>query len=1746
MARAAPIGTSQKNRRERFMSMLDRRKSLVELLFVIMLTSGVVPLSRAGDEVFDARGMNPNRPFFSQLPYEQIDPLNGNLLLLFTDLSLPGNAGFDLKIQRSYNSKIFRDQTFGSVDWDSWAGVGWSLHLGRVKTTSQDLPLAFEMHDGSSHKLFPWFVDGSGKYVTRDYWLYDRSGTAPKLQLTNGIVYTFDKTVQFSSVNSYYRYPTRIEDAFGNRVDITYSTASNAPPDAFDKITQYLGPPSNPGSQKREITFTTEAVGSHKRLKTMTYSSRTWTFEYEPTSQLDLPTKVTPPVGRPWKYGYTISGSIQGELTSLTTPNGGTISYSYGTQGGGVGALAPHFYYGTDSTPVTARVVASRTSGGRDVPAGTISYAYAQGANNDRTVVTSPASCGQSATGNTTEYTFLGVGDGIASTPVWRVGLLGQRDVKAPDGTVLETEVLAWRPPASEDSISTATEQIGQNIDAGIYAPVVAIRTITRGGQTYTTTNTYHSQAYAANGANFNDYGRPYQVDETGDAGTRTTLRTFQYGFTSYIKDRVATETVTVGSESFKRSWVYASATGFPTDEYGWGGTTTNGIHTQFAATTTGTGNIESVTDGNNHKTSYTYDWGVRKNVQTPAYPSVDTMRRVINSDGTIQSETRRLDENSGAGYRTSYTYDNLMRIKTVTPPEGAQTSYDYDDGNPTGSSFVKRSRGTTFLQTNLDGFGRPSGTENAVGVKTDVSYDACGRKSYESLPFDSTHSQDTSGFAYQYDALGRTTSRANPGTPASSVSYRYAGTGLTGVDVEVTDEESTDQNPRKTVQQWAAFGDPGEARLAAITLDSGGTLAQTTNYTYNALGSLTGVSGDGSRGRSFTYTVKNELLTETHPEKGTTTYTYDSAGNMATAEDALGLKRLGYDANNRLICVDQPPAASTACSSITADDVTIGYDRGDNRTSLSLDTSVSSTFTFDGADRLTTRTDTVTGAPQSFVTGYSYDTRDNLEVLTYPAPSTTAVKYTYDAGNRITDIRQNGTSSTWAGGFGYHPSGAPESFTAGNGVITGTTYTGRQWTDLVKVGVSTDVSTDERRVLGLDYGYDKVGNVTSVADNTTGRSGFGQVLTPDHLDRVATATGPWGSVTYGVSAFGDRNSRTLAGATTTYAYDSSTGRLTGLTGAETDSFGYNDVGSLTSASGATYSYTLRSMLKTATVGGSTTTYGYDGDDLRMKKSGPSSTRYYVHGPGGSLLSEFASCGAGVERVRDYVYAGSRLVVAVRQTPTVAFTVAGSSVLEGPGAVATVEVTLTTTSGCPTTSEASVSYATSNGTALAGSDYAAVSDILRFREGSISGAVQTIQVPILDDEALEQPETFNLSLAIYSGASLGAQRTHMVTIQDDDVPSLTLVAPANATVSESGAWMTAQPAVRIQTKDGNATVGPVSVSYSGSGGTAVAGSDYQASGTVPIPKGTLSGTVTPIPVTILYDGLAEGDETFNLNLSNPVQARIDTPSTTVVTIADDDVRATKTVAGAEEPGGTVVYTISLIRPGTGVPATQTRLTDTLPAELTVTQATAPSGTVSTNGKTVTWTGALAALGAVDVTMQATIASGAAGAQVSNQGTVLFDGNGDGVKEAQALTDDPTLPGAADPTVFQVGTGPVSYYTLTPCRLVDTRNPTGSLGGPALGGQADRTFSLRGVCEVPATARALAVNLTVTGATGSGNLRLHPPGLLGNTSSINYTAGLTRANNAIVALDAQGRVAVFCNQPVGSTVDFILDVNGYFE
>jgi glucose/arabinose dehydrogenase len=121
-----------------------------------------------------------------------------------------------------------------------------------------------------------------------------------------------------------------------------------------------------------------------------------------------------------------------------------------------------------------------------------------------------------------------------------------------------------------------------------------------------------------------------------------------------------------------------------------------------------------------------------------------------------------------------------------------------------------------------------------------------------------------------------------------------------------------------------------------------------------------------------------------------------------------------------------------------------------------------------------------------------------------------------------------------------------------------------------------------------------------------------------------------------------------------------------------------------------------------------------------------------------------------------------------------------------------------------------------------------------------------------------------------------------------------------------------------------------------------------------------------------------------------------------------------------------------------------------------------------------------------------------------------------------------------------------YFTLAPCRLVDTRG-TGPRGGPPLAAGAVRNFDLDGVCGVPATAKALAVNVTVTQSTAAGDVRMWAQGgLQPTTSVISYRPGRARANNGIVSLGPTGGLSVFAGMPPSGTVHFILDVAGYFE
>jgi hypothetical protein len=123
-----------------------------------------------------------------------------------------------------------------------------------------------------------------------------------------------------------------------------------------------------------------------------------------------------------------------------------------------------------------------------------------------------------------------------------------------------------------------------------------------------------------------------------------------------------------------------------------------------------------------------------------------------------------------------------------------------------------------------------------------------------------------------------------------------------------------------------------------------------------------------------------------------------------------------------------------------------------------------------------------------------------------------------------------------------------------------------------------------------------------------------------------------------------------------------------------------------------------------------------------------------------------------------------------------------------------------------------------------------------------------------------------------------------------------------------------------------------------------------------------------------------------------------------------------------------------------------------------------------------------------------------------------------------------------------------FFTLTPCRVVDTRNPNGALGGPELSAGQSRTFTVTGNCGIPADAKSIVVNVTAVNPSASGNFQIYPGDAFPlGTSTLNFTASVNLANNATLLLATNGAGSIGVkNGSASGVVDFVLDVVGYYK
>jgi hypothetical protein len=240
---------------------------------------------------------------------------------------------------------------------------------------------------------------------------------------------------------------------------------------------------------------------------------------------------------------------------------------------------------------------------------------------------------------------------------------------------------------------------------------------------------------------------------------------------------------------------------------------------------------------------------------------------------------------------------------------------------------------------------------------------------------------------------------------------------------------------------------------------------------------------------------------------------------------------------------------------------------------------------------------------------------------------------------------------------------------------------------------------------------------------------------------------------------------------------------------------------------------------------------------------------------------------------------------------------------------ATFTVSLTTAGTQPIT----VNYATADGTARAYYDYMPTSGTLTFAPGQTS---QTVNVPLVFEGAYDPPETFTLNLSGANVANLVRAQATGTILSSLPVPSLT-VNDVSVTAGTSG---TTSATFTVSMVLGGNMDG-VTVNYTTADGTATAGSDYTAtSGTLSFAATQTSLTVT---VPVLGDPNADPNETFTLNLTNPVGATLTRAqgTATIVSSAPLPSLSVNDVSVANEAGGMwALFTVNL-SPAAATPVT---------------------------------------------------------------------------------------------------------------------------------------------------------------------------------------------------------------------------------
>lgn len=1053
-------------------------------------------------------------------PNERIDLFTGQLQLQNVDIEIPGNGGFDIKVERTYESRV--------ADRVEPVGLNWSIHFGRLKAglvgpnvcaTMFNSTYVFELPDGRKQSFYrpdstiagiASGISNPPAYISPSLWRLDCISSTSDA----GFVVTSPEGMRYEMTSdrgpapdgAIYIYASRISDRNGNYIQLTYAkTSTNYP---------LLSAVSAPLDGRR-LTFTYSADNLLSAISTN--DGRRWQYAYQRqqlapsagTSNYFQLTQVTRPDGTSWRYQYHVptavyaptnpAGASAAQVKMVTYPWGGTVTYDF-TYASAPGDLFSTYWF---------RVLKSKTSS--DGGTWNFTYAFSRSVGDtDTTTVTAP-----DKTIVAKHYGY----NSVDSTTCWKIGVPISHTVRS-GSTVLQSETYTFSSALLSSRYSPFPLHAGGSC-FNVSRPLLARMEIVRDG------SARHISTYS----DFDNYDNPKVVTESGPGnGNRTTNVTYYVNPSKWIVKQTQNENFSGGSttRTFDTNGNLLSYT-------------KDGVTTSF--TFDAQGNVATKTLPRGLQIRYAnYKRGLS---QQETQPEGITVTRVVDDAGNVTSET------NGEGKTTSYTYDGLNRVTSITYPAGNRKSITYTANSKTAT------RGNLVETVQYDGFGRTTSI-TLGGIATTFAYDALGRKTFESQPGASI------GTRYQYDALNRISRITN--ADGSSQLHTYgAGTKT------VTDERS-----KVTTYSFRSYGDPAQQFLMDVSTPEP---SANISMNRNARDLVTSVTQAGFT-RSYGYDSNYYLTSVTNPETGTTRYGRDAAGNMTSRTvGASGTTSYAYDGQNRLTgisysnntpAVTQTYTKTHKLKSVVSSTASrsFDYDANGNLTSEALTAdgiTLTAQYAYNGNDQLSTITyprsgrvvnysPDVLGRPtqvSGYVNSVDYWPSGQVKQITYANGTVTS----YGQNNRLwpsSFSTQKGAAAYLNSSYLYDGSGNLTSIsdtvdssynrTLGYDSINRLTGISGPW------GAGTiaynGVGNITSQVLGASsvyYNYDGMNRLSSVTGSRTGSftydahgnisGGFGNVYTYDGAPNLRCANcGTGNQVEYGYDGLNRRVSAAKAG----------------------------------------------------------------------------------------------------------------------------------------------------------------------------------------------------------------------------------------------------------------------------------------------------------------------------------------------------------------------------------------------------------------------------------------------------------------------------------------------------------------------------------------------------------------------------------------------------------------------------------------